>query len=179
LSFLLVVIFAEKKKEGLTQRLRLRVIALLFIVWPSIAFSIEGIVTKVKDGDTVVISPLSGENQFTCRLYGIDAPEAGQMFGDEAREELKALIFRQQVRVTLTGKKSYKREICLIETDGMDINWEMVARGYAWAYREYLKGPYASEYIEAEKEARAKRLGLWQQANPQPPWEFRKMARMN
>ena len=69
---------------------------------------IHGTVVQVKDGDTVVISPLSGENQFTCRLYGIDAPEAGQMFGDEAREELKALIFQQRVRVTLNGGRSYR-----------------------------------------------------------------------
>ena len=138
---------------------------------------IHGTVVQVKDGDTVVISPLSGENQFTCRLYGIDAPEAGQMFGDEAREELKALIFQQRVRVTLNGGRSYRREICVIEKDGIDINREMVARGYAWAYREYLKGPYASEYIEAEKEARTRRLGLWQQVNPQPPWEFRKIIK--
>ncbi len=50
----------------------------------------------------------------------------------------------------------------------MNVNLEMVKRDFAWAYKQYLKRPYASEYIEAENEARAKRLGLWQQANPQP-----------
>ena len=144
---------------------------------------VEGIVSKVKDGDTVVITPLSGEKSFTCRLYGIDSPERayrskpGQPYGDEAGEGLKQLIYKQRVKVTLTGEKSYRREICLIKKDGVDINREMVKRGYAWAYREYLKGPYASEYLIVEKEARAKRLGLWQQANPQPPWEFRRMLR--
>ena len=53
----------------------------------------------------------------------------------------------------------------------------MVQEGHAWAYREYLKGPYASEYIGVENEARAKKLGLWHQMNPQPPWEFRKKQR--
>ncbi len=53
----------------------------------------------------------------------------------------------------------------------------MVTRSYAWTYRHYLKVPYASEYIDAENEDRGKRLGLWQQANPQPPWEFRKMRK--
>jgi micrococcal nuclease len=144
---------------------------------------IEGTVTRVKDGDTVVITPLSGEKSFTCRLYGIDSPERahrgkpGQPYGDEAGEELKGLIYKQKVRITLTGEKSYRREICLIKKDNTDINREMVRRGYAWAYREYLKGPYASEYLDAEKEARAKRLGLWKQANPLPPWEFRKIIR--
>lgn len=54
----------------------------------------------------------------------------------------------------------------------------MVRDGYAWAYREYLHVPYASEYIDAESEARSKRLGLWQQSNPEAPWEFRRRLSM-
>ena len=54
-----------------------------------------------------------------------------------------------------------------------DINREMVAEGFAWAYRQYLQGPYASEYISQEERARSRRAGLWHDANPQPPWEFR------
>lgn len=163
-------------------QLRFAFLVLLFIVCPSIAFSFHAIVTQVKDGDTVVIETLADDTSFTCRLEGIDAPETsgngkrGQPYGEDATEELKDMVLNQQVQVTLTGQKSYRREICLITKDGIDINREMVARGYAWAYREYLKGPYASEYIEAEKEARAKGLGLWQQANPQPPWEWRKVT---
>jgi len=44
----------------------------------------------------------------------------------------------------------------------------------AWAYRRFLQGPYASDYLDAETRARARRLGLWRDANPQPPWEFRR-----
>ena len=45
-------------------------------------------------------------------------------------------------------------------------------------HRQYLKRPYASEYIEAESEAREKRLGLWKQlGNIEPPWEFRRGLR--
>jgi micrococcal nuclease len=53
-----------------------------------------------------------------------------------------------------------------------------VQEGFAWAYREYLHGPCASEYIDAENDARSKHLGLWNQMNPQPPWEFRKRLKM-
>ena len=65
----------------------------------------------------------------------------------------------------------------IVYLDSRNINVEMVKEGYAWAYKEYLKSPYASEFLDAEKEARDKRLGLWKQANPQPPWEFRKLMR--
>jgi endonuclease YncB( thermonuclease family) len=67
--------------------------------------------------------------------------------------------------------------VYLVWLDSRNINQEMVAEGWAWAYRQYLDTPYASEFIGSEEQARAKRLGLWQQNNPQPPWEFRKSLR--
>lgn len=139
---------------------------------------IRGTVTKVIDGDTVIIRPFTGK-LFKCRLYGIDSPEIshngkpGQPRGNAAERELTNLILHTTDDITLTGDKTYDREVCIIKKMGVDINREMVIRGYAWAYREYLKGPYASEYIDAETEARKMRRGLWQQNNPQPPWEFR------
>jgi len=56
----------------------------------------------------------------------------------------------------------------------MDVNHEMVKRGYAWTYWRYLHRPYASEYIDAETTARERHLGRWQGTNPTPPWEFRR-----
>ena len=141
--------------------------------------SIDGIVEKVKDGDTIAVSSLSGDKQFTCSLYGIDTPELkknskqGQPYSIEAKDELEKLVYKKEVQVILTGEKGYKREICFVTNEGKSINLEMVKRGYAWAYREYLERPYASEYIDAERKARAMGIGLWQQKNPQPPWEFR------
>lgn len=143
---------------------------------------IRGTVTQVSDGDTVIIRPFSGK-LFTCRLYGIDAPEVprdgepGQAYGDAAERELSNLILHTAVDVVLTGDSSYGREVCIIRKMGKDINREMVKRGYAWAYREFLKGPYASAYIEAEDDARKMRRGLWKQMNPQPPWEYRNRHR--
>jgi endonuclease YncB( thermonuclease family) len=162
---------------------------LLFLISapsPAMETAIVGKVMKVTDGDTVVISPTEGSQFFICRLYGIDAPETpkyskrgllkkpGQPYGEEASQELKRLILGQTVDITLTGAKTYRREVCRISKDSQDINLEMVKKGYAWAYRHYLHRPYASEYIEAEKEARDRHLGLWADANPTPPWEFRK-----
>ncbi|WP_281376693.1 thermonuclease family protein [Geomonas paludis] len=37
--------------------------------------------------------------------------------------------------------------------------------GFAWAYRQNLERPYASEYIRAEEEARRERRGLWRQGS--------------
>ena len=83
----------------------------------------------------------------------------------------------KRVKVLIVDVDQYKRPVTVVYLDSRDINREMVREGYAWAYREYLKGPYASEYIDAENDARSKKLGLWKQANPLPPWEFRKGLR--
>lgn len=152
--------------------------------WASPASKVTpGMVVKVKDGDTVVIAPANGEQYFICRLYGIDAPETpkrdapGQPYSEEATRELKNLILGQSVEVTTTGTKTYNRKICVIRKESLNVNLEMVKRGYAWAYRAYLKRPHASEYIDAEDDARRHRRGLWQQPNPMPPWEYRSEQR--
>ncbi|GFO63648.1 hypothetical protein GMPD_15670 [Geomonas paludis] len=41
----------------------------------------------------------------------------------------------------------------------------VVREGFAWAYRQNLERPYASEYIRAEEEARRERRGLWRQGS--------------
>jgi len=162
------------------------IFCLLFLIGQSessYSQNLDGVVVKVKDGDTVVVEPIGQDNSFICRLYGIDAPEIsergkpGQPFGAEASNELKSLIYWQTVNVEITGQGKYRRQICLIHKDNADINQEMVKRGYAWAYVEYLKRAHASEYIDLEREARGNRLGLWKQSNPQPPWEFRESQR--
>jgi endonuclease YncB( thermonuclease family) len=47
----------------------------------------------------------------------------------------------------------------------------MAKRDAAWAYKNYLRGPYA------EREASARRLGLWKDSNPIPPWGFRRLRK--
>jgi micrococcal nuclease len=149
----------------------------------------EGVVNKVVDGDTVNIVT-NERTKLKVRLYGIDAPEIqhvnkrtgivskpGQPYGNEAYRALEMIIYGKKVKVTIMDTDRYGRMVAVLCLGDRDINREMVQAGYAWAYREYLKGPYASEYIDAENDARSKHLGLWQQPNPQPPWEFRNRMR--
>lgn len=171
------------------KQLKLSLFAILLLLslplaaYAAKAETLQGKVMQVKDGDTVVVSPVNGGQFFTCRLYGIDTPEithgkkSGQPYGNEAAKELKRLVLGQTVEITTTGAKTYNREVCIIQKDGQDINLEMVRKGYAWAYKQYLKRPHASEHIDAERGAREQRLGLWKNNNPTPPWEFRKRQR--
>ena len=142
----------------------------------------EGEVTRVLDGDTLALATREG-TKLRVRLYGIDAPEvrheemAGQPYGKEAKAALAALALGRRVTVEIVEIDAHRRMVGIVYRSGVDINLEMVRIGYAWAYRRYLSAPYASRYLDAEREARGKRLGLWKDANPDPPWEFKRRNR--
>ncbi len=139
---------------------------------------VEGMVRAVYDGDTILLATRA-QSRFKVRLYGIDAPEAGgpdspgQPFGGVARRTLMFKIMGREVSAEVVESDEYRRAVAVIRYSGRDINREMLSEGMAWAYRRYLSGPYASDYIEAEYQARASHRGLWRSANPVPPWEFR------
>jgi endonuclease YncB( thermonuclease family) len=150
---------------------------------------LEGTVVKVADGDTCTVN--SGGTKIRIRLYGIDAPETekrnkrtdrisklGQSYGKETYQALEKKISGQRVQLEIMDIDRYRRMVAIIRLGNREINREMVAEGFAWAYRQYLDRPYASEYIGLEDAARKQRLGLWSQSNPEPPWEFRKRQRM-
>ena len=149
--------------------------------------SIEGTVVKVSDGDTIQVIDSHG-TKVKVRFYGIDCPETekgnkrtgkiskqGQPYGEEAYRILQGKLRRQHVRLDVMDIDRYGRTVSIVWLGDRNINLEMVAEGWAWAYTQYLDRPHASEYLQAEEQARTKRLGLWQQSNPLPPWEFRKV----
>lgn len=61
--------------------------------------------------------------------------------------------------------------------DGQDVCLEQVRKGLAWWYREYQREQSESDrqaYAAAEEAARASKVGLWADASPMPPWEWRR-----
>ena len=58
--------------------------------------TIEGVVTRVFDGDTVLVVVASGDS-VTVRLNGVDAPEICQPHGPEARRALEEMVLNQPV----------------------------------------------------------------------------------
>ena len=62
----------------------------------------------------------------------------------------------------------------------MDANLEQVQRGFAWHYKAYEREQSANDrklYELAESDAKAAKRGLWRDADPLPPWDFRKAIR--
>lgn len=139
---------------------------IICIVCPSV-FAISGKVVSIHDGDTITI--LQDKQQIKVRLFGIDAPELKQPYGKKSKQFLANLIAGEVVEVDENGKDRYKRTIGTIYLNGTDINAQMVANGYAWAYRKFSK-----KYAPQESQAKKQRLGLWQGKESIPPWEWRK-----
>ena len=139
------------------------------------ATTIEGRVVGVADGDTITVLNAS-DTQHKIRLAGIDAPEKHQPFGQRSKESLSDLVFGRAVMVETYKRDKYGRNVGKVLVDGNDANLEQVKRGLAWHYKQYEKEQPANdrvEYAVAEGAARASRLGLWADAEPVAPWEFR------
>lgn len=144
----------------------MKAILLLIMLHVSL-FAFSAKVIKISDGDTITV--LSGKEQTKVRLYGIDAPEKKQDYGQRSKQFLASLIAGQVVEVEPKGKDRYKRTLSIIHYKGQDINAQMVIDGYAWAYVKYSR-----IYVDQEKTARENKRGLWQSSDPTPPWEWRK-----
>jgi endonuclease YncB( thermonuclease family) len=130
----------------------------------------QGIVSHVTDGDTVWVRPDDGAPPQQVRIDGIDAPEICQAFGRDSREALAHHLLRKHVTVLTRGEDDYRRTIARIHAGRSDVGKWMVTHGYAWSYRFRRDlGPYRHE----EARARSQRLGLWQQADPESPRDFR------
>nr|DAP02207.1 MAG TPA: nuclease-like protein [Caudoviricetes sp.] len=144
------------------------IVRLLLILTPLISLTAEqSKVIKISDGDTITV--LSGKEQTKVRLYGIDAPEKKQDYGQRSKQFLASLIAGQVVEVEPKGKDRYKRTLGIIYYKGQNIDAQMVLNGYAWAYVKYSR-----IYVDQEKTARENKRGLWQSSDPTPPWVWRK-----
>lgn len=129
----------------------------------------------ISDGDTITILD-AGNRQLKIRLSGIDAPESHQAFGQKSKANLSALVFNRQVVAQCAKTDKYRREICKVMVGGIDANLEQLKAGMAWWYRYYAnEQPLQDQeaYEAAEFNAKIRRLGLWADKNPTPPWDWR------
>lgn len=136
----------------------------------------SGKVVATADGDTLTVLD-HDQRQHKVRLAGIDAPEKGQAFGDQSRQSLAAQVHGKTVAVHTYKTDRYGREVGKILLDERDVNLEQIRRGFAWFYRDYEKELSEEDrrlYRGAEELAKASGVGLWRDARPQAPWEFRR-----
>ncbi len=100
------------------------------------ASEFTGKVIKVIDGDTIDVLTDDKET-IRIQLHGIDCPERGQPFGNNATQALKDSVLGNVVKVVSHGQDRYDRTIGEIYHDGTQINGSLVAAGLAWHYVRY------------------------------------------
>ena len=131
-------------------------------------------VISVGDGDTIRVR-MNGK-PITVRLACIDAPETAQHpYGQQARSYLQQRLPLGST-VTLEQKTTDRYGRIVAEVfNGININLATVEDGQAFAYRQYLSGCDAKEYLEAEFRASRRRYGVWQvEGGITRPWDFRR-----
>lgn len=150
-------------------------LTLLFAaVGTACADTLAGVIIVVIDGDTVLFKPdstLPASRAFLkIRLADIDAPEKDQPYGDVATRALQELALKQRAELEIVATDVYGRKVGRLTVGTLAVNAELVRRGYAWASS---RDPADAARV-LQREARAARIGLWQDADPTPPWVWRR-----
>lgn len=131
------------------------------------------LVVAITDGDTLHARCGVGGAPLTIRLAEIDAPEKRQAFGESSRQHLAALCFQKRAEVQPKTRDRYGRTVARVRCDDTDASAEQVRSGMAWAFTRYLTD---GSIRTSEDDARRERRGLWSDAAPVAPWEWRQLA---
>lgn len=169
------------KKDITMKPIRSAAVALLLLLLTLTAHaqstSLRGKVVAVTDGDTLTILDASGQ-QHKIRLMGIDAPERGQPFGEEAAKFLAMLAQGKTVNADCPKKDRYGRLVCKVYTEAAtDLGQALLWGGMAWHYKFYQNEQTETDrrqYSAAEDFARGAKSGLWADAASVAPWDFRR-----
>jgi endonuclease YncB( thermonuclease family) len=115
------------------------------------------------DGDS--LRPKAGAEDI--RLHGIDAPELNQSCQDargqtypcgrRSRDHLRKLIGGQDVTCRTVDVDRYGRTVAVCTAGESELNRQMVADGWALAYRQH-----EHRYVRDEVAAQGARRGIWQ-----------------
>ena len=160
-------------------------LGLLLQAGPIVADTIAGRVSAIGDGATLILVDRA-RGQHKIRLAAIDAPESRQAFGKESKQHLSDLVLGKEVKVEWRRRDRYGRIVgkvllqtppCATCPKTIDAGLAQLEAGLAWWDRETRREQSLADqgyYEYAEFDAKARRIGLWQDAAPLPPWEWRR-----
>ncbi len=118
---------------------------------------------SVVDGDTIRVRLPDGSIE-KVRLIGIDTPEIGECFADEATAALTALLDGGTLTMStdVSDRDRYGRLLrYLWLDDGTFVNAVLVEHGFALARDYPPDSAYAAELAAAGQRAKERGLGLW------------------
>lgn len=131
---------------------------------------------KVSDGDTMNVQKVEN-GKFTgevikIRMFGIDAPEKTQDYGNESKQALEKLVSGKTLEIEEKNRDRYGRTVAVVYADGKNVNEEMVKTGNAWWYQEYDKNDTRMQAYQ--ENAKKNKLGLFGKRGYIEPWNYRR-----
>lgn len=128
------------------------------------------LISAVSDGDT-----LRAADGRRIRLYGVDCPEKRQARGANATAITKRLALGRTVKLEKVEQDKYGRVVGIVRLDdGSVLQEELLKAGAAWLYDQYCRRPVCIGWQTVENTARKRKVGLWSDPAPVPPWVWRR-----
>lgn len=133
-------------------------------------------VIAISDGDTLTCRRFNLRRSETkIRFAYIDAPESSQNYGRESQKILIKMVHKKLVRINITDSDRYGRHVAVVYRIYKNVNEEMVKRGAAWVYADYIKDQKRLKYwMQLQDKAKKQKKGLWKSARPIHPSIYRK-----
>ncbi len=126
-------------------------------------------VVSVTDGDTIVVASSDGVEE-EVRLIGIDTPETGEAFSEQATEELTRLLSGMTVRLETDAetRDQYDRLLAYVWVGQTMANAELLRRGLATIYTVPPNVKYSETMRVAQDEAQTAQMGVWGEPTESP-----------
>ena len=118
--------------------------------------TIDALVVRIADGDTIEVVPTGQRERLRVRLEGVDAPELGEVFSRDAQAFLRRLLFDERVRVVGRDVDRYDRLVARIDVGGRDASRALLEEGLA-CQRFAVDAALAA----AQAQAQAAGRGFW------------------
>lgn len=114
-------------------------------------------VVGIVDGDTVDVVFPQGR-RVRVRLEGVDTPENGEPFSQQARVFTRVLMFDRDVQLAGKDVDRYGRLVARISVDGADASEAIIRAGLGCTFRQYASDPTLEKALSG---ARSRRVGFW------------------
>jgi endonuclease YncB( thermonuclease family) len=168
-------------------------LSLAFPMQAAFADTADVRVVEVSEGDVLVVEAGDG-NRYPVRLAGVDAPERGQPFGEQASSRLRDWSLDRAARLEWEKVDRHGRAVgklwvsspdmpCLGQPDcpkNLDLGHALIAAGLAWHFKRYQaeqSDQDRASYAFDEDEARRRGIGLWSDPAAVAPWDWREGKR--
>ncbi len=146
--------------------------AVLYMIMPGPAWAWTGRVVDVAAGETITV--LKNGKSVEVLLYGIDCPEEGQPFSDQAIQFTSKMVLGKVVEVHRMDTDRQGRIVALVSVDKSLLNEELVKAGLAWVYNRYCHEVICETWKHYQLGAKVDKRGFWSEPQPISPWKFRK-----